>query len=189
MYTCPHCGELHDLNALEPSFRRPDEFLVLVRRDDVEIIDDKDACAVRSTGGSWERYFLRVLVPFSVEGQTEPLSWGAWVEISADHWQRVGQLWSDPNQNQEPPFRAKFANDIPFYEKTLQIEGLVSLTSPDNVPTFHMTRPPEHIFVKEQLAGVSVSRVAEWLQVVYHPDVVIQRKIDKLLQQQEANGA
>jgi hypothetical protein len=188
MYTCPHCGELHDLNALEPSFRRPDEFLVLVRRDDVEIIDDKDACAVRSTDGSWERYFIRVLIPFTVETEPAPLSWGAWVEISAEMWQRVGQLWNDPKQNEEPPFGARFANDIPFYEGTLQIGGLVSLTSPDNVPTFHMTHPPDHLLVKEQLAGVSIARAAEWLQVVYHPEVIIQRKIDKLLQE-EATGA
>jgi len=178
---CPECGRLHDIEALEPSFRRPDEFLELVERDEVEYQDGKDACAVRATDLSWERYFIRVLIPFTILSLDEPISWGAWVEVTSGQFDRVGELWDDPNQSSEPPFQARLANDIVAYDDSMSITGSVSLTDPSNIPTFHMTAPADHPFVVEQRSAITPARAADWLVFVYHPEALIQRRIDKLL--------
>ena len=165
---CPYCQESHDILALEPSFGRPDAFLELNRRDDVQVRDSKDSCAVRSADDSWRRYFLRVLVPFTVLSVEKPVSWGAWVEITEEQHSRVEELWDSPKQSSGPPFTGRFANALHGYQDTLDITGLVSLTDPSNIPTFHMIAPGDNQFVREQQSLVSPQRVAEWLVPIYH---------------------
>ncbi len=180
---CSYCGTAHDIEALEPSFRRPDAFLQLAGDQAVQTRESKDACALRAADDSWRRFFLRVLVPFTVAGLDTPISWGAWVEVSEAQFERVSELWDHPSQGDEPPFMARFANATPLYSDTLTITGLVSLSDPSNVPTFHMLAPPDHIFVSEQRTGVSPSRAAEWLIPVYHPEWIVQQRINQLVSQ------
>lgn len=180
---CSYCRKQHELEALEPFFRRPDAFLELVQRDGIEVCEAKDACAVRAADDSWTRYFVRVLVPFTVEGLAEPISFGAWVEVSEEQSERVNELWDDPAQGDEPPFTARFANAVVNYFDTLGITGLVSLTDPVHIPTFHMLTPADHPFVSEQRNGVPVTSAAEWMIPIYHPEYpesLIQQKIREL---------
>ena len=177
---CSYCRKQHDLEALEPSFRRPDAFLALAQQDGIQVREAKDACAVRAADDSWRRYFVRVLVPFAVERLVAPISWGAWVEVSAEQFERVDDLWDDPSQGDRPPFTARFANAVASYPDTLEITGVVSLTDPVHVPTFHMVTPPDHPFVTEQHNGVPISRAAEWMVPIYHPESVIRQRIRDL---------
>src|SRR2546423_1759568 len=109
---CSYCRNAHDIEALEPSFLRPDAFLQLARDKAVQSRESKDACALRAADDSWRRYFLRVLVPFTVAGLNAPISWGAWVEVSEAQFERVNELWYHPRQSDEPPFMARFANTL-----------------------------------------------------------------------------
>ena len=55
--------------AREPSFLKPDPFLAVPPEERYfRTLDGKDSCAVRDADETNPRYFLRVLMPFSVEG-------------------------------------------------------------------------------------------------------------------------
>jgi len=142
--------------------------------------ESKDACAVRAEDDSWSRYFVRVLVPFTVEGLTAPISWGAWAEVSGEQFERVDELWDDPTQGNEPPFTARFANAVVNYPDTMVITGLVSFSDQAHIPTFHMVTPADHPFVSEQRTGVSIGRAAEWIVPIYHPESLNQQKTGDL---------
>jgi hypothetical protein len=186
---CPYCFSEHDIEALEPSFQRPDAFLRIPADErDHRTIASKDACAIRTADDSERTYFLRVLVPFTVTGLARPVSWGLWVEVSEQHFQRTSDLWDAPSQSDEPPFHGRIANALVGY-KDAELIGLVSLSDPDHVPTFHLTSPADHQFVREQRTGVTPERVAEWLVPIYHPERLVQLAIDrKLVENAAARG-
>ena len=83
-------------------------------------------------------------------------------------YERVMELWDEPDQHQEPPFRAVLANNIGDYPPTEGLPGLVYLQSPDSIPKFLLSEG-SHRLILEQYEGVSQARVFEWLDAILHP--------------------
>lgn len=178
---CAQCGELHDLSDIEPSLKRPDPLLDIP--DDLRpsaAYESKDNCILfneESRSGiarllrrfrrGGHRYFLRVLVPFSVDGRQIHISWGMWIEVPYENYRRVRELWSDPDQHREPPFHAQLANNIWGYPPTLGLDGYVYLQSPHSIPKF-LFSDSNHPFVAEQRTGVTEARVLDWLDPILH---------------------
>jgi hypothetical protein len=177
---CAHCGERHDISKMEPNQRRPDA-LLSVPEDErgTATHESKDACILfaKSSGSLLkrftarsrpDRYFLRVMLPFEVEGRDYPFCWGIWVEVHKHQYERVMDLWDNPNQHQEPPFEAVLANYIGDYSLTTEgLSGLVHLQSPERVPHFFLS-DGSHELVMEQRKGVTEARVFEWLDPYLH---------------------
>lgn len=177
---CARCGERHDISRMEPNQRRPDA-LLSVPEDErgTATFESKDACILfaktpnsilaRFTARSRsDRYFLRVLLPFDVEGRDHPISWGVWVEVNKRQYERVIALWHEPDQHREPPFRAVLANNIGDYSPTQGLPGLVYLQSSDSIPKFLLSEG-SHQLILEQHGGVTEVRVLEWLDAILHP--------------------
>jgi hypothetical protein len=173
---CAHCGKAHDISKMEPNLKRPEPLLSVPEAErGTSTYESKDACILfartpkfRIAGQSRQhRYFLRVLLPFMVEGRPLPFSWGAWIEIGELHYERVGDLWDDPNQHHEPPFGAVLASNIWGYPPTEGLPGLVYLQDPDSIPKFILSAG-SHQFVVEQHEGVTEARVWDWLDPILH---------------------
>jgi hypothetical protein len=166
---CPTCGEEHDLSEMEPSYRWPDAYVAIPTDERASRTRArKDDCRIRDSGGANTQYFLRVLVPVEVRGESEPCCWGLWVEVDETAFARTSELWEDPAQEREPAFAARLANNIKGYEDTLGLPGLVQLTGPSSVPTFTLATSVQHPFAAEQREGVYPERVLEWLSRLYH---------------------
>lgn len=171
---CRICGAGHVLGAREPSFRRPDPFLAVPPEErGFRTLDGDDACAVRDADEGNRRYFLRVLMPFAVDGVAEPFAWGVWVEVTEGQYQRVGELWDDPRQGEEAAFPARLANRLPRYPGSEELSGLVSLSGVGEIPHLRLTAPATHLLVMEQRDGVSALRAFEWVMPFYHPEVFV----------------
>lgn len=177
---CAHCGERHDISKMEINQRRPDALLSVPEDERGTATEEsKDACILfaKSSGSLWkrfaarsqpDRYFLRVLLPFEVEGRDHPFCWGVWVEVYEHQYERVMDLWDDPNQHQEPPFEAVLANNIGDYSLTTEgLPGLVHLQSSDNIPYFFLSEG-RHELVMEQREGVTEARALEWFGPYLH---------------------
>ncbi len=168
-YRCSRCQEEHDLADIEPSLRWPDAYLDLSERErTTRARAAKDMCIIDD--GDKRRHFLRVLVPFPVEGRELPCSWGLWVEVAARHFERAAQLWTDPRQYEEPAFPGLVANAIEGYDETTGLPGLVSLVSPSSIPHFTFHGSVRHAFAQEQRRGVTEAKVLEWLLPILHPE-------------------
>jgi len=96
---CEGCGELHDVEALEPSLIRPDAYLAVPEADrDRRTKASDDFCMVQGIEGAPARWFVRALLAFPVLGLEQPCRWGIWCETSAKDFARIQLLWDDPDQ-------------------------------------------------------------------------------------------
>src|SRR5262245_9618666 len=61
---------------------------------------------------------------------------GLWAEVSAEAFKRIIELWTEPDQDREAPFRGHLANVIPSYPDTLGLPVSVQLTGAKSRPAF-----------------------------------------------------
>jgi hypothetical protein len=166
MRRCSTCGAEHEL--LDPTFKRPEPYLRLARdlRDSHAKADD-DLCRI-SPPGDEPRFFVRGVLPVSVTGHADGVWWGVWAEVSEASFARILALWSDADQDAEPPMRGALANAIPSYPDTLGLPLSIQLIGPTSRPQFRFEAGAEHPFVSECRAGVDAHRAAEWNELFEH---------------------
>ena len=165
---CSKCGELHDLSEMEPTYDYPDAYFALPESERASrtfLSSDLDACAVYDPATRTADHYLRVVMPIPVrgEGDSKPCCWGVWVRVSERDFERTIELWTDADQENEPPMPATLANDIIEYRPCLGLSGLMRLSGPRTRPFFHLDGDVAHPLVIEQQSGVYPERVVEWL--------------------------
>ncbi|MRW89017.1 DUF2199 domain-containing protein [Duganella sp. FT80W] len=159
---CSSCGEQHSISDIELSFKRPDDFLLVPREEREQRTQaNNDLCAIWGDDDASHRYFVRGLLPLSVEEWGESYSVGVWLEVSRPTFDRIRQLWSEPDQTQEPAFPATLANALPFHASTSGLAGNLHLTGPDTRPEFQL-HPAAHTLFLEQEHGISAHRASEY---------------------------
>ena len=166
---CGTCGGEHDLSEMEPSYTFPDAYLALAPEErDTRAMVGSDECRLNGGREAESRYFLRVLLPIPVRGETEACAWGVWAEVSEAAFARTRERWDDPDQDDEPPFHATLANSLNCYHATLGLPGAVTLSGPEVIPTFVLAHELDHPLAREQRDGVHPERVVEWLFAHLH---------------------
>ena len=163
---CPKCGDEHDLADLEPTFQWPDAFLeVPAKERETRVHGNDDACVIESTDDAGRRYFLRVLLPIPVHGESESLHWGLWVEMEEREFVRVTELWEDPEQGAAPAMEGTLANELSRYgfASTTGLPGQVQMTGLTTRPFFRLTDGLDHPLATSQREGVWPEQVLEWL--------------------------
>jgi len=163
--TCSTCGEEHEL--LEPAFRRPQAYVELNEQDrESHAKANNDLCRI-SLPGIETRFFVRGVLPVAVSDHPTGTQWGLWAEVSESAFNRVLELWSDPDQHTEPPFPGRLANMVNGYSPTLDLELTLSLTGPNTRPQIQFSSNLDHDFVDECRAGVTMHRAAQWLSPAF----------------------
>jgi len=107
------------------------------------------------------RYFVRGVIPLRVQGREHPYRIGAWVEIDRRAYERVSELWDDPNQAREPAFSAKLANSIYSHQNTLDMPVKLQLTGATSRPDV-LIPESSHPLHREQCLGITEHRVHEY---------------------------
>jgi hypothetical protein len=166
---CSQCGEEHDIFSIEPRYARPDEYLrIPVEEREHRTRCGNDWCRLRDADGDNEQFFLRVTLPVEVLGEGRRLHWGIWVEVSQIVYQRVMDLWDEPDQASEPPLQGRLANQLPDYPSTLGLPGWIRLIGPGTAPNLHLQLELDHPLAREQRSGVYPERVMEWVGRFLH---------------------
>jgi hypothetical protein len=164
MPACGICGEEHAV--LDPSFRRPEAFVRLdaaVRELHAKATDDLCSIHLPDADSQW---FVRGVLPVEVVDRSEDLWWGVWAEVSEPVFRRILEVWSDPAQDQEPPFDGKLANVIPSYPDTLGLPLIVQLTGARSRPRLQFGSASGHPFVLECQAGINAHRASDWNRLI-----------------------
>lgn len=176
---CAQCGEFHDISNIERTQRRPDALLDIPEEERGKAtFESKDVCvlygrrsdpsgAEGAALSSADRYFFRVLLPFRVEGRERPFSWGVWVEVSEPTFDRIKELWSDPDQHLEPPLPATLANQIGDFPAMEGLPGFLHLQAPPSVAKFFLSEG-DHPLIRHQREGLTEAIVLEWLEPYLH---------------------
>jgi hypothetical protein len=161
---CAECGKEHDLSGIEPTYWRPDAFLALTEAErESRVKHTKDYCIIYpSEASGTPRCFVRGVLPVVIRGEAEDISWGLWVEMLPAQFDRVWNLWDDPDQRQEAPLACWLANQIKRYPDTVGLPGALQLESPSSRPTIRLAPGLDHPFAREVAAGVDLPRSLEW---------------------------
>ncbi len=169
-HICPCCDKPVNLAQGEPISRLPDAVFQVPKAERTKRVrDNPDYCRISDgdadNQGTDDRFFVRAVVPFAVEGVEKPFRWGVWVELeSADDFHRILDLHDDPAQADQAPFDVKLANDLVGYDDTLELPCSLQLTGLRTRPAVVFDEDVQHPFAVEQRAGVSPHRIGEWME-------------------------
>ena len=157
--TCPVCG-LEE--CVEPAFSRPCEIAAMPRGQRREIFESDDVCGIPGDDAP-DRTFVRCVLPVRLNEPGASYSWGLWVEVDDATAERMAELDEEPDQHEEPPFRATLANRVHGYPDTLGLPVWVQLQSPTQRPVLRFADGLDHPFAHDCTRGVSLARAHEWL--------------------------
>lgn len=158
---CSVCGNDHPLDALELTFRLPDDAASLLAQGHHKRVHaNEDLCSIDG-----ERFFLRAVLPLSVKAWERAYNIGLWVELGRPGFMRVCELWNESLQTQEPPFTAHLANEIPSAEGSLGAEATLHLTGPTTRPLVKVSPAKMRLF-EEQANGITAHRASEYSRLV-----------------------
>jgi len=154
---CEQCGLEHSVDEMELTFRRPDDVIALSAEERKRLVQENSNLCTIGEG----RYFVRAVLPLPVEGRELPYNIGLWVEVDHSAFDKVRELWSDPNQAEEPPFEVHIANDIPTLPPSSGLKATLHLTGPTTRPKV-LLAPVLHPLALEQTKGITAHRAHEY---------------------------
>jgi hypothetical protein len=157
---------------MELTFGLPDDALVLSWTAPERLRIDDDVCVIDA-----ERYFLRAVLPLPVAGRVHPYRIGLWVEIDRAALVRVAELWTDPQQASEPPFRVHVANDVPTAEGIKGAAASLYLTGPTTRPSVHLSQTGTRLH-DEQAHGITPHRASEYTRMMMADDAGLDEASD-----------
>lgn len=154
---CSVCGKEHPLESLELTFQLPDDAAALSEQEQSHRVQaNEDLCAIDG-----QRFFVRAVLPLAVEARDRPYNIGLWVEVELSAIKRIGELWKDPNQSDEPPFEVRISNAIPSVDGSLGANASLHLTGPTTRPSVTVAPACTRIY-EEQVSGITVHRASEY---------------------------
>ena len=155
---CSQCGQRHSLESTELVFNWPDEIFSLTEEERAQRCTlGAELCALDR-----ERFFLRGLLALPVKGRSVPYRIGVWAEITLMTYQRIYELWSDPDQSNEPRLAATLANRIPLHQSDSRGLAIsIQLTGPTTRPEY-VIDAVDHTLYGEQHDGIDEHRALEY---------------------------
>jgi hypothetical protein len=116
---------------------------------------DSDICIVDQ-----EHFFVRGCLEIPVLGELDPFSWGVWVSLSADNFEKFSGWLSASKRSHVGPFFGWLSAELPLYPSTENLKTRVHLRD-NGIRPFVELEPTGHPLAIEQRDGIPVARVAE----------------------------
>ena len=89
------------------------------------------------------------------------------VEVDADSYDRIGELWADEQGHEEPPFPGRLANELAPFDGTFGLPVMLQLREVDLLPRVELVET-DHRLRAEQQNGISEARAQELAATVMH---------------------
>jgi hypothetical protein len=156
---CKTCGKAHPMENVELTYGLPDEIFGLT--DESRNERAKTSPDICMLDGS--RMFIRGVIPLPVEGRVKSYAIGAWAELSSDDFQRIYDLWDEPDQASSAPFPGTLANEIYNCPGSLGIAVEIRLTGPKSRPDIFVVDQGS-ILVRKQTQGISEHEAGEYTE-------------------------
>ncbi len=122
-----------------------------------------DQCVIND-----EWFFVYGLIEIPVLGLDESFSWGVWVSLSRENYDRMTRLWETPGRESEPPYFGWLSTELPLYgAPTLNLKTQLH-TRPLGQRPFIELEPTDHPLAVEQRTGITRARVEQIADIVLH---------------------
>ena len=93
-FTCEVCGAAHTGKVRDIRLGLPDPIFLLDEPEREQQAWVGEDSAVLNDRGR-ERFFVRALLELPVHGEDGYFGYGSWIEVSADDFAALGELWDD----------------------------------------------------------------------------------------------
>ena len=163
-FDCATCGQRH---VGVPSFGWdwPIQYLMVPEPERARRVElGPDHCIIDG-----EFFFVRGCLEVPVAGHDEPLSWGAWVSLSASSFERYAELHGDPRRAPGARFVGWLCSAIPGYpDPDPPLTAAVHVRAWPLRPYIEL-EPTDHPLAVEQREGITNERVRAIVERVMHP--------------------
>ena len=161
-FVCHQCGKVHDGLSFAYSAPAPaDYYSIPESLRDYSAVLLPEQCIIGEDG-----FFVRGCLEVPIIGSSEVFSWGVWVLLSQQHFERMGELSETEGRDSEPAYPGLLGTELPFYPDTLSLKAKVH-TRPVGQRPFVELEPTDHPLAVEQRAGITMEtarRIAEMLE-------------------------
>jgi hypothetical protein len=166
-FVCSVCGEYHDELMLDIRMGLPEAVFALREEEREYRAEVGEDFAVFDPADGERRYFVRGLLEIPIPELESYFGYGVWIEVDADRFDRLGELWDDERGLEEPPFAGKLANELTPYEGTVGLPVMLQLRDVNLLPTVELVET-DHLLRAEQRGGISEARAQELAATVLH---------------------
>jgi hypothetical protein len=154
-FTCACCGktvtELPDLAYPAPLYY----FQLPEAERETRARLGSDFCVIDG-----EDRFIRVVCPLPIQGTELSFSWGVWVSLSADNFQRYEETFDNPGQSKLGGMFGWFSNRLPDYPDTLNLQSTIWPQDGNQRPRLYVNAAhAEHPLYVEQCNGIDADRL------------------------------
>jgi hypothetical protein len=158
-FTCSVCGEAHAGETRDIRMDLPHR-IYLLDEDERERRSwvGEDSAVLHADDG--ERFFVRALLELPIDGEDAYFGYGAWVEVGADDFETLGELWHDEEGWRSEPFSGTLANELSPYAFTEGLPVRLRLRDVRLLPLAEL-EDADHELVRAQRRGISPHRAHE----------------------------
>jgi hypothetical protein len=158
-FTCSVCGEAHAGETRDIRMDLPHR-IYLLDEDERERRSwvGEDSAVLHGDDG--ERFFVRALLELPIDGEDAYFGYGAWIEVSADDFETLRELWHDEEGWRSEPFAGTLANELSPYAFTEGLPVRLRLRDVRLLPLAELD-DADHELVRAQRRGISPHRAHE----------------------------
>jgi hypothetical protein len=166
-FVCSVCGEHHEELMLDIRMALPEPVFELSGEERVELAEiGDDSGFFRSRDGT-EHHYVRGLLEIPIPSLDRYFGYGAWIEVDAQTYDRLAELWDDERGRDEPPFAGRLANELAPYERTVGLPVMLQLREVELLPAVELVET-HHPLRAEQRDGISEARAQELAAAALH---------------------
>jgi hypothetical protein len=163
-FQCSCCGQRHDELPFSYGTLAPVYWQESFEGSPGSVLGDEQ-CVI-----SGEHFFVRARLLLPVVDAEEEFEWGVWVSLSKPSFDRMTELWTDPERVNEPPYFGWLSTELPLYEPTtLNLKTMVHSQPVGTRPAAELEPTTDHPLAVEQRTGMTVARVQDIAERLLHP--------------------
>ena len=162
-FVCHQCGKVHEGLAFAYSAEAPAFYYRIpesLRSCSAVLLPEQ--CIIGE-----ENFFVRGCLEVPIIGTGETFSWGVWVSLSEQDFERMAEMSEATGRESEPAYRGGLGTDLPFYPDTVSLEVVVH-TRPIGQRPFVELEPTEHPLALEQRSGITMERARHLAEMLEH---------------------
>ena len=160
-FRCHTCGLWHEGVPLDYSYDSP-HYWSEELKSDLNSFHNSDFCVIRR-----KYFFIKGVIEIPVIGHSDRFSFGVWVSLREQNFQRMVDISNDPAIVEEPAYFGWLSNSIDLYTETLNLKTNVKHRGAKLRPYIEL-EPTDHLLAIEQRNGITWDRVREIAERTMH---------------------
>lgn len=162
-FTCSRCGEFHDEMPMCFGAEFPDYYFSIPPEEREQRAECTESlCVVDEV-----HFFIRGRIEIPVIGSEDLFCWNVWTTLSEANFQRVNDVWNEPERVNEPAYFGWLQTTIPGYLDTLNLKTMVHTQPVGIIPRIEVIEE-DHLLANDQKLGITWQRVIELVETVMH---------------------